>query len=136
MSVERGPITYALKMNEEVKRIKNDKDPFEYGSYYDEIRSSSPWNYSLIETPDDKLDKQYKVEKTGLVSNYPWNLENSPIYIKTKGKRIPTWQLYNETAGPVPFSIIHGMETNPEEEITLVPYGCTNLRISQFPVVR
>lgn len=136
MSVERGPITYALKMNETVSRVKNDKDPVEYGSYYDEVRSSSPWNYGLIETPDNKLNEQYKVEKTGTVLNYPWNLQNCPISIKTKGKRIPSWQLYNEMTGPVPFSIIHGMETTREEEIILVPYGCTQLRISQFPIVK
>jgi len=136
VSVERGPITYALKMKEEVTRVKNDKDPIEYGNYYDEIRSSSAWNYGLIETPDNKLNEQYKVEKTGVVSNYPWNLQSSPIAIKTKGKRIPSWQLYNEMAGPIPYSFVYGIETTPEEEITLVPYGCTSLRISQFPIVQ
>jgi len=136
MSVERGPITYALKMKEEVKRVKNDKDPVAYGSYYDEVYSSSPWNYGLIEMPPGKFEEQYKVEKTGLVTGYPWNLENAPVFIKTKGKRIPSWQLYNDMAGPVPYSIINGMETSPEEEITLVPYGCTKLRISQFPIVK
>ncbi|WP_449437751.1 hypothetical protein [Pedobacter steynii] len=136
VSVERGPITYALKMKEEVTRVKNDKDPIEYGNYYDEIRSSSAWNYGLIETPDNKLSEQYKVEKTGVVSNYPWNLQSSPIAIKTKGKRIPSWQVYNEMAGPIPYSFVYGIETAPEEEITLVPYGCTSLRISQFPIVQ
>ena len=136
MSVERGPITYALKIGEEVKAVRNDKDPIDYGNTYNEIRPTTPWNYGLIDVRPDKLETQYIVEKKGAVSSFPWNPESAPIQIKTKGKRIPSWQLYNDMTGPIPYSITYGLETASEEEITLIPYGCTNLHISQFPVVR
>ncbi|RRB02416.1 beta-L-arabinofuranosidase domain-containing protein [Larkinella rosea] len=135
VSIERGPITYALKMGEEVKKVKNEKDPIEYGDSYEELRPTTPWNYGLVETADKKLDEAYKIEKTGTVSTFPWNLENAPIRIKTKARRIPSWQIYNEMTGPIPYSQMYKLEADPtEEEIILVPYGCTNLRISQFPV--
>lgn len=135
MSVQRGPLTYALKMGETVSKVKNDKDPVAYGESYEEIRPTTPWNYGLIRVPDNKLEASYSVEKKGAVSTYPWNPESAPILIKTKAKRIPSWQLYNDMTGPIPYSITYGLETAQEEDITLIPYGCTNLRISQFPVV-
>jgi DUF1680 family protein len=137
MSVERGPITYALKVGDEMKTVKNDKDPIEYGATYNELRPTTPWNYALIQVSENKLEDQYTVEKVKPVSDYPWNPESAPLQIKTKGRRIPSWGIYNEMTGPIPYSLTYQLETAKElEDITLIPYGCTNLRISQFPVVR
>jgi hypothetical protein len=136
ISVQRGPIVYALKIGEEVKQVKNDKDAAIYGDSYTEIRPTTPWNYGLIRTNDNKLAENYKVENAKAVSTYPWSPANAPIQLKTKGRRIPSWQLYNDTAGPLPFSTIWNFETaKEEEELTLIPYGCSRLRISQFPVI-
>ncbi|MXV16589.1 beta-L-arabinofuranosidase domain-containing protein [Hufsiella ginkgonis] len=135
ISVERGPITYALKIGEQVKHVANDKDADDYGSY-DEVFPATPWNYALIETPVTQLETSYMFEKKGEVALYPWNLENAPVQIRAKGRPVPSWQLYNGMAGPLPYSTIYGVEAGPAEDIILVPYGCTQLRISQFPVTR
>ncbi|GEM_PF-6054691 len=49
------------------------------------------------------------------------NWLRAPVDIKTKGKRMKEWQLYNGSAGPLPYSPQYQIETSPEEEITLIP---------------
>lgn len=135
VSIERGPLVYALKIREEAKEVNNEKDPVAYGDHFLEVRPTSPWNYGLNDIADDKLGEQYIFEKKGEAAAFPWNAENVPVLIKAKARRIPSWQLYNEMAGPIPYSITYGLEAGKEEDIILIPYGATRLRISQFPVI-
>jgi hypothetical protein len=136
VAVERGPITYALKIEEEWKKVTNTKDPVQYGESYYEVRPESPWNYGLVQVPEDKTEETFSVVKKQNTAVYPWKVANAPIEIKAKAKQIPSWTLYNEMAGPIPYSMTNGLETGNVEEVTLIPYGCTTLRISQFPEVR
>ncbi|MRG45074.1 hypothetical protein GFS24_08105 [Chitinophaga sp. SYP-B3965] len=136
ISVERGPITYALKIGEDVRKITNEKDPRTYGDHYYEVHPTTPWNYGLFDMKNDKMQERYTVETTGKKADYPWTQANVPILIKTKAKRVPSWQLYNEMTGPMPYAFMNNLAPGKEEEeITLIPYGCTKLHISQFPVV-
>ncbi|MDO1449454.1 glycoside hydrolase family 127 protein [Rhodocytophaga aerolata] len=136
VAIERGPITYALKIEEEWKKVENTKDPIQYGDAYYEVLPKNPWNYGLVHISDNKLAEAFPVTKKDNLEAYPWNLQNAPITIKAKAKRIPSWTLYNDMAGPIPYSMTNGLETGAEEEIILIPYGCSKLRISQFPEVR
>ena len=64
---------------------------------------------------------------------------NAPIAIKAFGHKISSWNIVNDVA-PQPItasdSFFMGATSDTIETITLVPYGCTKVRIVAFPVVR
>jgi DUF1680 family protein len=132
--VERGPLVYALKIGEEWKKVANND---KYGPFYYEVHPSTPWNYGLLTGAIKNPEKEFEVVKRDVPKgSYPWNQENAPVEIRTKGVIIPFWTLYNGSAGPLPYSEQYQLKTDPPVEITLIPYGCTTLRITEFPVVR
>ena len=135
VAIERGPLLYALKIGEKWKKTTGDKSiSSHYGDFYYEVFPTSSWNYSIPQHCLDSMSTAFRVVKRNVQAVYPWNLENAPVEIKTTGKKINHWTLYNGSAGPLPYSIQEQLPPGGEEEITLIPYGCTTLRITEFPV--
>jgi DUF1680 family protein len=134
VSVERGPLVYVLKIREQWTKVEN---PDQWGDY-SEVRPLDPWNYGLLESAvlDPKSGFEF-VAAPARAGAYPWNLDNAPVSLSTRGKIIPDWTLYREMAGPLPHSLpLEHLRDREPEEITLIPYGCSTLRITEFPVVR
>lgn len=136
-AIERGPLLYALEVGEKWERVTNNAGT-QYGDFYYEVHPASPWNYCLIEDhlKPENIEKNFEVIKTGRNEKYPWNIDNAPIMIKATGKRLEEWKMYNGSAGPLPYSVQYQAATGEEETIKLIPYGCTTLRITEFPVTR
>ena len=129
VAVERGPLVYALKIGEEAKTRQDE----EYGTYQ-EIYPKDAWNYALHEGDLKNLTTAVEVVEKEWDGQYPWNLENAPIELRMRGVPLPDWKLVNST--PV-FPAWWGNRHDKEitfRDITLVPYGCTTLRITEFPV--
>jgi hypothetical protein len=131
-----------LKIRESWEPVRNED---RWGDFM-EVRPLDPWNMGLTEaavmnpgTGFRVVQKKVSPEKEDApdASLTPWNLENAPVTLVTTGKQIPDWTLYRGMAGPLPHSLPlkHLQEVEPEE-LVLVPYGCSTLRITEFPVVR
>ncbi|MFB6320549.1 beta-L-arabinofuranosidase domain-containing protein [Saccharicrinis sp. FJH54] len=129
VGIERGPLVYALRIDEEWKELEKEG----YDDTFWEVLPKSPWNFALVK--DEIYGKKLKAEVSDEISSNPWNLENAPIMVKTKGKRLPMWTMERASAGKIPSPSSPARKTGEkEEDIVLVPYGCTTLRISEFPV--
>jgi hypothetical protein len=99
------------------------------------VTTQAPWNYGLLEEQVRNLPAHFQVELDGELASNPWSLENAPVRILGEGIRIPDWQVYNGSAGETPWGPQPRPRDGTVEGLTLVPYGCTTLRISGFPTL-
>ncbi|TPG71968.1 beta-L-arabinofuranosidase domain-containing protein [Hymenobacter nivis] len=130
VSVERGPLVYALKLGEAWSKLRERPSPAD--DY--EVHATTPWNYGLLMGPQGGAAAFTVHEKptTGVV----FSPEGAPVELRVRGLRLPAWQLADNSAGPVPPSPVARPAGSQPEWLTLVPYGAAKLRITAFPVVR
>jgi len=147
VSVDRGPLTFSLKISDKYEpidgRVKAQlpdswrreltKEQIEAWPAFD-IYPTTPWNYGLV-YDKAKLETSFEV----IVNKWPednnvWGSAKTPIEIKAKGCKIPGWQKDEaDLVGLLSQSPVKSKE--PVEDITLIPMGAARLRLSAFPVI-
>jgi hypothetical protein len=149
ITILRGPVCFSLRIDKEYKSVKINYDNFSYkGSVDWEINPKSAWNYGLLINTANIMRGIKVTEST--ISKYPFSdrgdmiwsadsgkyftwTQDAPVIIKARGMKIPEWTLKNNSADVPPMSPVKP-EGDPEI-ITLVPYGCARLRVTEFPVM-
>jgi hypothetical protein len=145
----RGPVYFSLRIDKEYKSVKINYDNFSYkGSVDWEIYPKSAWNYGLlisktnimrgIKVTENPVGKYPFSDKGDMIwssdsGKYTAYTQDAPVIIKARGMKIQGWTIKNNSADVPPLSPV-----KPEgdaEVITLVPYGCARLRITEFPVM-
>ncbi len=129
VSVNRGPLTYSLKIEETYTR---DGGTDTWPAW--EIAPAAPWNYGLVLDETNPPSSFTVVNKAWPASDNPFDTNSAPIELRVTARRIPQWTL--DIRG-----VVQNLQQSPaassqtNETVSLVPMGGARLRISAFPVI-
>ncbi len=134
ISVERGPLVYSLRIEENWRKLKQTGPVTDW-----EVYPGSPWNYGL-RLEAGAPASSFEVEEAPL-ARQPFQNAAPPVLLKARARRLPQWMLVDDSAAPPPPSPV-ALTAREEmtgklqdETVTLVPYGAARLRITSFPVL-
>ncbi|WP_343559725.1 beta-L-arabinofuranosidase domain-containing protein [Sphingobacterium sp.] len=145
VSIQRGPLTYALKIKE--KYVQKDSkasaigdskwqetaDPAKWPSY--EILPASDWNYGLVQNQLTAPDQLKVVKRAWPKDAFPFEADAVPISIMVKAKKVDGWKIdENGLTGVLPLSPVASQAA--VQEVELIPMGAARLRIAAFPTVK
>ena len=120
--VWRGPLLYSIAIDEKWERVEyicgGVERKFPYCDYY--IYPTSKWNYALA-------DDTFEVKENDVVSGFGG--DEPPVEMTAKMFEVE-WKFANGYCSPKPKSL---KPISTIQNVRLIPYGCTNLRMTEIP---
>ena len=132
-SVTRGPLLFALGLNENWQKIDDPKREGALGFDSYQVTSDSPWNWAL-ELNEIDAARSFSVRKETVGAN-PFATGKAPVSLQVAARRVESWRMRHsaiEACDPPQSPVAAG---GAAEAIALVPFGSQMLRITDFPVV-
>lgn len=126
-ALTRGPLVYSLAIGERWVQVHEDIPGREFPHCDYEVYASSPWNYAITVEPDRLEEELTIIEQP--IGEYPFSPEGAPVSVFVKGRKVD-WRFENGSAAPVPSMTWISDDT---EILKFIPYGCTNLRLTEMP---
>lgn len=156
VSVQRGPLVYALKIDEKRVEITQDTDFIQrvlkrnniQGFPAVEFYPQSEWRYG-IEVAQKNAPENFKVIESPMTEN-PFLVEHAPVRIEAKLRALPQWAADWQPVMDPPPADLKQSPKNPgslpsdaefanagaAQTMTLVPYGATHLRLTTLPLIK
>lgn len=127
LSVERGPLLYSYAVPEKVEIDKKTENAF-FPTL--NLYPAGDWNYALDVNEDNFTDKIKVLNPEG--EGYAFDNQGGVPRLQVPVRKIKDWTLANDGKYTPMTPVAYEVEDDVEW-ITLVPYGATRLRMTQFP---
>lgn len=122
VALRKGALVYSLKIEEEWKQINVGLPEHEYPHCDYEVYAKSDWNYAIV-SDNIRFEKKQ-------MDGCPFDPDKTPNRMYVQCRKI-TWGMEKGAAKRVPEGDVLYGET---EEKVFIPYGATNLRLTEMPL--
>jgi hypothetical protein len=126
--IKRGPLLFSIPLGEEwTRQSKEGSEESPWLNNY-EIRPTTPWNFALC--VDEGSVGELSID-SATPGETPFSPGGAPLSIEVPVKSV-AWSMERGSAKPLP----EGDPVGDIVSVRMIPYGCTNLRMTEMPLAR